>query len=35
MKKYYKNDGWSNGGVIQFWGMTESQLKKINEWVDN
>lgn len=35
LKKYYKSDGWSNGGVIKFWEMTESQLKKIKEWLEN
>ena len=35
LKKYYKSDGWSNGGVIEFWKMTESQLNKINKWLNN
>ena len=35
LKKYYKSDGWSNGGVIEFWGMSDAQLKKIREWLEN
>lgn len=35
LKKYYKSDGWSNGGLIEFWRMTKSQLKKVREWLDN
>lgn len=34
LKKYYKSNGWSNGGLIEFWGMTESQLKKVREWLE-
>lgn len=35
LKKYYKSDGWSNGGVIKFWEMSEEELKKIKEWANN
>lgn len=31
MKKYAKNDGWSNGWVIKFWEMNETELKLLNE----
>ena len=31
MKKYAVNDGWSNGWVIKFWEMNETELKKVNE----
>lgn len=34
-KKYYKSDGWSNEAVIQFWRMSEAQLNKIKEWLEN
>ena len=35
LKKYYKSDGWSNGGVIEFWKMSEEQLNKIKERLEN
>ncbi len=35
LKKYYKSYGWSNGGIIEFWGMTKTQLKKVREWLEN
>ena len=31
MKKYAVNDGWSNGWVIKFWEMNETELKKVNK----
>lgn len=35
IKKHYKSDGWSNGGVIEFWAMPEAQLKKVKEYLEN
>ena len=34
LKKYYVSDGWSNGGTIEFWEMSEKQLDKIAEWLE-
>ena len=31
MKKYSKNDGWSNGWTIELWKASEKELKLINE----
>lgn len=31
MKKHAVNDGWSNGWVIKFWEMNETELKKVNK----
>lgn len=35
LKKYYKSDGWSNGGVIEFWKMSNTELKEIKECLKN
>lgn len=35
LKKYYKSDGWSNGGMIEFWKMKGKELAKIREWLEN
>lgn len=35
LRKYYISDGWSNGGVIEFWAMPEAQLKKVKEYFEN
>jgi len=31
MKKYSKNDGWSNGWTIELWKASEKEIKLINE----
>lgn len=35
LKKHYLGDGWSDGGVIEFWEMNEKELKKVKEWLEN
>lgn len=32
LKKYYKLDGWSNGGTIEFWKMSNEELTVVNEF---
>lgn len=34
IKKHATNDGWSNGWVIKFWEMNETELKKINKCLE-
>ena len=34
LKKYAKNDGWSNGWVIEFWNMKPREIKKVCAWLE-
>lgn len=35
IKKYSKNDGWSDGWCIEFWNMSEKEIKLVNEVFNN
>ena len=35
LKKYAKNDGWSDGWTIEFWNMKFSELNKVCKWLTN
>ena len=33
LKKYAKNDGWSDGWTIEFWNMKPREIKKVCKWL--
>lgn len=33
LKKYAKNDGWSDGWTIEFWNMKPKEIDKVCKWL--
>lgn len=34
LKKYAKNDGWSDGWTIEFWNMKPNEINKVCGWLN-